>query len=168
MWSALETSAFSSWVAVSRWAYPTLLSLHGLGMAVVVGLASMIALRVLGFPHQVPLGAYRKTLPWIVGAFLVNATSGVALFVTAASELAANVSFQVKLISIAVGLIVLWRLFAGPVAQAAVMETQIAPQTDSGFVASRGQKAVAVAALLIWVVAVIVSGRLIAYLSEGY
>jgi hypothetical protein len=168
MWSALETSAFSSWVAVSRWAYPTLLSLHGLGMAVVVGLTSMIALRVLGFPRQVPLGAYRKTLPWVVCAFLVNAASGIALFVIAASGLAANVSFQVKLISIALGLVVLWRLYAGPVAQAAVLETQIAQEADCGFVASRVQKAVAVAALLIWVVAVVVSGRLIAYLSVVY
>lgn len=159
MWSVLDTSPFANWVNAAPWPYPTLLTAHGLGMAVVVGLTTVLALRVLGFPKAIPLGAYAKTLPLLVVSFVVNAASGVALFVAAASTLAANVAFQVKLAAIVVGLFVLWRLYKGPVAAAARSEEYQPTQSD---------KALAVAAILIWVVSVIVSGRLVAYLSEGF
>lgn len=159
MWSVLDTSPFANWVNAAPWPYPTFLTAHGLGMAVVVGLTTVLALRVLGFPKAVPLGAYAKTLPLLVFAFVINAASGLALFVAAASTLAANLAFQIKLVAIVVGLIVLWRLYRGPVAAAARSEDYQPTKAD---------RALAVVAILIWVVSVIVSGRLIAYLSEGF
>lgn len=166
MWSYLDQSPLAQAINVSAWLYPTLLSAHGLGMAVVVGITTMISLRVLGFPKTVPLGAYRATMPYLVAAFLVNAVSGVLLFVAAASELAANISFQIKLVAIVVGLVGLWRMHTGVLVPAA--------RADAGRLASEDfappgyAKPLAVLMLLIWTVAVIVSGRLIAYLSANF
>jgi hypothetical protein len=167
MWSFLDQSPLAQWINVSAWLYPTLLSAHGLGMAVVVGITTMVSLRILGFPRTLPLGAYRATMPYLVAAFVINAVSGVLLFVAAASELASNISFQIKLVAIVVGLVGLWRLQTGVLTPAARAEAERAAPTDA-FVLPGYAKPVAVLMLLIWSVAVIVSGRLIAYLSANF
>src|SRR5690349_1658018 len=104
MWASLETSWLAQWIQASPWPYPTLLSIHGLGMGVVVGLTTVVALRVLGFPKGIPLGSYMQALPYLVVAFVFNAASGVALFIADASNLASNISFQIKLVAIVIGL----------------------------------------------------------------
>lgn len=164
MWSVLDTSPFATWVNTAPWPYPTFLSLHGLGMAVMVGITTMVALRVLGFPKSVPLGGYRATAPYLIGAFAVNAMSGTALFVAMASELAVNISFQLKLVAIVIGLFVTWRMYKGSVAAAQA-------QSDAGlgeYLPTGRDRAWAIAALLIWGVSVITSGRLIAYVKPVF
>jgi hypothetical protein len=167
MWASLETSSLAQWIHASTWPYPTLLSIHGLGMGVVVGLTAVVALRVLGFPKDIPLGAYMQTLPYLVVAFVLNAASGIALFVADASSLASNVSFQIKLAAIAVGLVVVWRLYAGTVAPAARAEADPRSALLPRFPPARSARVLAVLSLLIWSVSVIVSGRLIAYLNPA-
>src|SRR5688500_15359054 len=122
MWSALDQSGFAQAIQISTWAYPALLSIHGLGMAVVVGITMVVALRILGFPRGVPLGGYGQMAPYLVVAFLFNAASGLALFVADATSLAANRSFQIKIVAIVLGLLVVWRMFADAVAPAARLE----------------------------------------------
>jgi hypothetical protein len=160
MLEALSYSDFAQWMVVSSWAYPALLTAHGLGMAVVVGLVVMTALRVLGYPNQVPLGPYARALPLGIAAFVINAASGTALFVADAVTMWANPSFQFKLVSIVAGLVVLWLLFRGPVGRAATVEAG-----GGVYVAPAADKVLAILAIVIWTVAVIVSGRLIAYLA---
>ena len=41
MFATLETTELATWVAVSLWGYPFMLSLHVMGLAVVVGIFSM-------------------------------------------------------------------------------------------------------------------------------
>jgi hypothetical protein len=161
MFESLANSAFSQWMVTSKWAYPALLTLHGLGMAVLVGLTTMISLRVLGFPRQVPLAPYAKALPLGIGAFVINAISGTLLFVADAATLSQNPAFIFKIVSIVIGLFVLWRFYRGPIAGAV-------RQADAGggeYVPTGKDKALAIVAMLLWAVAVIGSGRLIAYLA---
>lgn len=159
----LDDSAFSNWIDISEWAYPLLLTVHGLGMAVVVGVTVMIGLRILGFPAKVPLGAYTELVPYGVVAFIFNALSGVALFVHDAVALASNVSFIIKMVSIVVGLVVLWRLHVTVLRpfHAALVEGAEPPPLPSS------AKALAIASILIWWLSVLVSGRLVAYLSSA-
>jgi hypothetical protein len=156
----LQSTAFAQWVDQSGWGYPLLLTLHGLGMAMVAGLTVVVGLRVLGFPAKVPLGAYRATLPFLIWGFVVNASTGVALFVHDAVQLFHNISYQAKMISIVVGLVVLWRLYATTVGPAAKAEA-----AGAEFVLPRSAKPLAIAAILVWWLSVIVSGRLVAYLA---
>jgi hypothetical protein len=161
MFEALSNSAFSQWMVVSRWAYASLLTLHGLGMAVLVGLTTMVSLRVLGFPKQLPLAPYAKVLPLGVAAFIVNAISGTLLFIADASTLSQNPAFIFKLVSIVIGLFVLWRFYKGPIAGAV-------RQANAGggeYEPTKLDKALAIFAIALWALAVIGSGRLIAYLA---
>jgi hypothetical protein len=162
MLEALANSDYAMWMVSSPWAYPALLTAHGLGMAFVVGLTLMISLRVLGFPSAVPVTPYRRTVPLGVAAFVINALSGTLLFAADAVTLWPNPSFQIKLVSIAIGLVVLWLLGRGPLRRAAAVEAQ-----GERFVATGGDKALATLAIAFWCGAVIVSGRLIAYLAPA-
>lgn len=169
MFEWLQGTGLATWINISSWAYPTFLTAHGLGMAVVVGLTAMIALRIIGFPAKAPLGAYRGLLPLLVGAFAVNAVSGALLFVSDAVALAANISFQIKMASVLLGLLVLWLIDRKVLAPAAAAEAAAAATGEAApaFAPPGSAKVMGVAAILIWWLSVIVSGRLVAYLSPG-
>src|SRR5690606_10952413 len=95
----IESSGFATWVreSPSLFAYTTMLSLHAIGLAFVVGLSTAVALRLLGVAPEIPLAPARKFFALMYGAFWVNALSGIALFAASATSLADNVTFLVKL-----------------------------------------------------------------------
>ncbi len=149
--SSLEASAFSTWVreSPSVWAYPTILTLHTLGLGVLVGTNWMIDLRVLGFARAVPLSVLSRAFPIMWAGFWVNALSGVLLF--AADPSKATVLFMWKLAIIAAGVALIIalkrRLYGGGTAMDA---------------AGLGVKAIAVVSLALWIAA-IATGRWMAY-----
>ena len=58
--TAVENSAFSTWLRESNsiWAYPTVLTLHTIGLALLVGANAALDLRVLGVGRRI---AARRT-----------------------------------------------------------------------------------------------------------
>jgi hypothetical protein len=166
----LQSTPLAMWVDLVAWVYPTILTVHGLGMAVVVGLTAVISLRVLGFPAKVPLGAYRRLTPLLWIAFAFNFGSGAILYIHDAVALTFNPSYQIKMASIVVGLVVIWRL-QRMLGQAATVDfagaSADAMEAPAVFVPTGRDKALALAAILIWWLSVIVSGRLVAYLAQA-
>jgi hypothetical protein len=84
MWEfldAIENSGFSSYIreTPSVLGYSTILALHTFGMAFLVGLSGVIALRVLGAVPQLPLTPLRSLQPIIVAGFWLNAITGLIL-----------------------------------------------------------------------------------------
>ena len=55
MLEALQNSAFSQWLLVSEYGYPIFLTLHSLGLAMLVGVLICIDLRILGIARSIPL-----------------------------------------------------------------------------------------------------------------
>ena len=82
MLTALENSSFSEWLlgSPSLWAYPTVLTLHTLGLGVLVGANWALDLRLLGVAPGIPLRALEKLFRWMWIGFWINAVSGVMLF----------------------------------------------------------------------------------------
>lgn len=157
---SLANSGLSHWIDQGGWLYPGILIVHGLGMCVMAGLTCMIGLRLFGFPRQVPMVVYEQTLPWLVGAFLINAVSGVLLFVHDAYQLFHNIAYDLKMISLFIGLWVTWLLYRDVLKPASALEAG-----GGTYVASGRDKIIGVAAVAIWWFAVIASGRFIAYLT---
>ena len=157
---SLAGSGLSMWIDRAGWFYPGILIVHGLGMCVMAGLTCMIGLRLFGFPRQIPMVVYEETLPWLIGAFLINAASGLLLFIHDAYQLFHNVAYDLKMISLFIGLGVTWLLYRDVLGPAAALEA-----TGASYVAGRRDKAVGLAAVAIWWFAVIASGRFIAYLT---
>jgi hypothetical protein len=149
--SSLEASAFSTWVreSPSIWAYPTILTLHTLGLGVLVGANWLVDLRVLGFAGAIPLQVLSRAFPIMWAGFWVNAISGVLLFVADPSK--ATTLFMWKLGIIAAGVALIIALKKRLYGRAATMEA-----------AGPGVKAIAVVSLALWIAA-IATGRWMAY-----
>src|SRR5690606_32568133 len=76
---------------------PIMITLHSLGLAVVVGLAVIVDLRLLGRFRTIPFASLRTyfTIAWV--GFLVNFLSGAALFSSQATNYVTNVPFLLKI-----------------------------------------------------------------------
>jgi hypothetical protein len=151
----LQESAFAMWVASAPTllAYPTILTLHTVGMAIVVGTCAVMDLRLLGIAPDVPLTALANAPRLVWTGFLINAATGIALFTTDAEHKATQTVFFVKLALIVLALLAYGRLrrivFRNPAALAAPIPTEA--------------KMLAIVSLILWTGAT-VAGRLMAYL----
>jgi hypothetical protein len=89
----------------SIFAYTSILSLHAIGLAIIVGINYLIALRLLGYVPGIPLPALRKLFPWMYLGFAVNAFSGGSLLAANLSNDLGNWLFLAKLVFIALAMI---------------------------------------------------------------
>ena len=98
--AAIEASSFSTWLRESNsiWAYPTVLTLHTLGLAVLVGANVAFDLRLLGFGTSLPLEDLRPLFRAMWIGFWVNAISGVMLLAARRHHQGgrAHVSYQAR------------------------------------------------------------------------
>ena len=99
MIDAIQNSAYAVWVreSPSIWAYTTILSLHAMGLAIIVGINTIVALRLLGFVPDIPINKLRQLYPWMYVGFTINAFSGLSLLAANLSNDAHNWMFYVKL-----------------------------------------------------------------------
>jgi hypothetical protein len=151
----VQGSAVSQWIAGSEslLAYPTILTLHTVGMAIVVGTCAVMALRVLGVASEMPLSGFRHASRLVWSGFTVNATTGVGLFAMDAVHKASQPVFFVKLTLIALALVCYAQLRRRVFASPAAGEVRI----------GTAAKALAFVSLILWTGAT-VAGRLMAYL----
>ena len=148
MLAMLEATVLAEAIRRSVWAYPALEAVHIAGVGALFGAVLLLELRVFGLGRDigvVPLA--RLVLRTVLAAFACAVLSGALLFISAATEVAANPAFRVKLVLI---------LIAG--ANALVFHAR--GGLRGGDSLARLQAA---ASLLLWL-SVIVAGRLIAYL----
>jgi len=151
----LEGTALAVWTRESGsiWAYPTILTLHTVGLGIVVGASAVVDFRLLGFAPRIPVPTLTPLFTFIWWAFALNATTGVVLFISEATEKSRQPVFYIKLGLIALAL---WN--------AALIRSSIgrAPTLAASDGTSRGRR-LAAASLCLWTGA-IVAGRLMAYL----
>lgn len=148
MLAALEATVLAEAIRRSVWAYPLLEAIHIAGIGTLIGSVLLFELRVFGLGREigvVPLA--RLALPTALAGFACAVASGSLLFVSAATEVAANPAFRVKLVLI---------LIAG--ANALVFHARSGLRARDAL--ARLQAA---ASLLLWL-SVVAAGRLIAYL----
>ena len=150
--TALEDSAFSVFLreSTSLWAYPTILTLHTVGLAMLVGINAAFDLRVLGFANGVPLAKIEPLFRAMWIGFWINLITGAMLFATVATTKGTAPVFLIKLGLVALGV-------------TAVVGLRRSVFRETGPMITRSARSWAAASLVIWVAA-IVTGRLMAYL----
>jgi len=106
MMAWLEATALATWTrqSPSLWAYPTILTLHTVGLGIVVGANAVIDFRLLGFAPRISLPSLSPLFRLILWAFLLNAATGVVLFMSDATAKSRQPVFYVKLTLIALAL----------------------------------------------------------------
>jgi len=156
MMAWLEGTGLATWVreSPSLWAYPTILTLHTVGLGIVVGASAVVDFRLLGYARRVRLVDLSPLFALMAWAFLLNAATGVLLFIADATTKSRQPVFYVKLSLI---FIALWCTFG---TRQIVREGN--PESAAGAVPANGAR-LAVASLLLWAGA-ITAGRLMAYL----
>jgi len=159
MIEAIENSAYAVWVreSPSIFAYTTVLSLHAIGLAIIVGIHTLIALRLLGFVPGIPLQPLRKLFPWMYLGFTINLFSGTSLLMANLSNDLGNWLFLAKLGFIALAMINLELtriyVFDKPAPAGVTASAGALPKHSGTF---------AIAALVLWSLAM-VAGRFTAY-----
>ena len=142
--SVIQGSAVSTWVreSSSPWAYPTILFLHTVGLAIVVGLNVAVDLRVLGAAPSLPLAPMARffRLMWL--GLAVSAASGLVLLASDVTATAVNRTFWIKMLFVVLAVV-----------NMRAMQRRLT--TSSG-------KRLAVASLLLWTAA-ITAGRLLVH-----
>ena len=93
----IEGTALAEWVRASITGYPAMIALHSVGLAVVVGLAVAIDLRLLGRFRTIPLSSLRSFFAIAWAGFLVNFLSGAALFTSQATTYVTDATFLIKM-----------------------------------------------------------------------
>ena len=148
-----EGLALFTWVreAPTVWGYPTILTLHTVGMSVLVGTSAVLSMRIFGVGGAIPLAPLRGLFGVVWVSWLVSFVTGALLFGADATNRGTQVVFIVKLLVVA----------GGTASVVLVKRHGYGPSADQGAV-SRIARRSALLSLLAWVVA-ITAGRLLAY-----
>jgi hypothetical protein len=152
----LEGSAVGVWTreSPSIWAYPTVLTLHTVGLGVLVGANAVIDFRLLGFAPRLPIPSLSPLYRFMWAGFAVNAVTGVMLFASNATTKAKQPVFYIKLTLIVLALVM----------TAVIRRTvERGPALRIADLSSRPVRRLAALSLLLWAGAV-TAGRLMAYL----
>lgn len=155
---ALQASAFSEWLALSMLGFPTLIALHSVGMAVVVGLSLIVTLQLFGLLNGFSDDLIDRFLMVAVWGFTLNLLTGLLLFVTRGSDYLSSLVFLIKMMLVLCSAAILFWLRLRLRADAG---------RGSSFSGDSVAKKMSLVATAAWFGAV-VAGRLIAYLSDIY
>jgi len=143
----IEASALSTWLRESdaMYAFPGILIVHTLGMALAAGSTAAMGLRLLGIARQIPLTSLRELVPvaWI--GLVLNIGSGLLLVVAYPTKALTNPIFYLKLLVIVAAVAVVRHLDRG-VLRVAASPRKLVPT-----------------ALLVLTALAIVTGRLLPY-----
>jgi hypothetical protein len=103
IWESIEYSSLGITVAESTWMFPTLETIHVIALVTVLGMIAIVDLRLIGVASRqlAVTKLSRDTLPWVWGAFALAALSGLLLFISKASDYAANPYFWCKMAMLA-------------------------------------------------------------------
>ena len=150
----LESLPLSVWVheSPSVWAQPTVLTLHTMGMAVLVGACWVLDLRLLGISRNVPLSAFRWVFRAVTVGLIVNLVTGFLLFAQRATTLGTAIPFLIKM-----GLVI------ASVATLVPLRSLVLRSDADQCEVSGSARLLAIASILAWSGA-ITAGRLLAYL----
>ena len=154
VFKAIEETGLSVWIRESdSWfAFWAILSVHAIGMGILVGACVLIDLRILGLAPDLPLAPFKRFYSFIWVGFWIQVASGILLLVGYPTKSLTNLDFYLKLLFIAVALVVMQKLKNRVFTDATLSEAVMM---------ARG-KSFAIFSILLWVGA-ITAGRMLAY-----
>jgi hypothetical protein len=80
----------------SYWIWPTLETLHFLGLSLLIGAIGLFDLRVLGFAKSIAPDTLHKLIPFGVAGFFINLATGILFFIGNPDQYAYNPAFHFK------------------------------------------------------------------------
>lgn len=96
----LNADAIGKFVRETKWVWPTLQTLHFMGLTLLLGVVLLVDLRVLGMMNSVSFSTVHRLLPWGVMGFALNVFTGMCYWVAAWYQYTLNPVFYLKIIFI--------------------------------------------------------------------
>jgi hypothetical protein len=154
--ASLQQSGLSVWLRESEsiWALPTILTVHTLGLGVLVGSAFAFDLRVLGMGRSIPLVPFATLFRIMWFGFWINTVTGVMLFMSDAVRKSTSPTFLTKMACVALG-----------VGTLVLLKRHVYGKEAKPDGVSRTAQWLALASIVVWCAA-IGAGRLLAYVVE--
>ena len=151
---AIEATGLSVWIRESdSWfSFWLILSVHAIGMGVLVGASVLIGLRILGLAPDLPLAPLKRFYRFIWVGFWIQVASGILLLIAYPTKSLTNPLFYLKLTLIALAMVSMQMLRNRVFADSSLNEATMM---------ARGRVFV-IWAIVFWVGAV-TAGRLLAY-----
>ena len=149
---SLSQTSLILWVAESNYGYPIVLTLHSLGMALVVGIMLVADLRVVGVAKTIPFSLLRQFFLFAWIGLGINAASGTLLFLANYSAFLTNTAFITKIVLLII---------------AAVLTVFMNRSISDDNNISKLAKILAVVCILLWLGAT-TAGRIVGYTSVPF
>lgn len=151
----LESTALAEWVRTSLVGYPFVLTVHSVGMAIMVGLVWVIDLRLVGRFNRIPYASLSGLLRLAWFGLAINALSGAAIFTSQAVAYISSPVYLFKMAMVLGGAIIAWKM------QPSL--TRDAASWDGGAAVPSSVQTLAKVSFAMWLMAII-TGRFTAYL----
>ncbi len=154
---ASQTAALGRFVTDHTWMWPTLETLHFVGLCLLFTTVLIVNLRLLGMINAVPYSAVYQLLPIGMLGFAVNLVSGMLFFIGIPAQYNANPVFYWKIVFVLLGgLNVTYFMLADDV-------WAVGP----GGAATARSKIAAASAIFIWV-AVLFCGHMLPFIGNSF
>ena len=154
IFQTIEESGLSSWIrdSPSIFAFWFILSVHAIGMGLLVGASAIIDLRLLGVARDLPLLPLKGLYPIIWAGFWIQVLSGTLLLIAYPTKALTNLDFYLKLLLIGLAVFVM----------RVIKKRVFSDETLSEAAMMAKGKALAVWSLVFWT-GVVTAGRFLAY-----
>lgn len=158
----MECSSLARFVVENVWVFPTLETLHFLGLVLLIGSIYVVDLRLLGVGTAAPASAIIRFVPVSIIGFVINLGTGIMFLFADPFRYYPNVAFRVKMLAIVLaGLNLIWFKYA----LYPKMEGADQPNGARDQIFPIGAaRASALISLVLWT-SVIVLGRMIPYVE---
>lgn len=146
-----------SLVLALPYGWPSLETLHFIGLTLLIGVILLIDLRMLGVMKDVAFPALHRLLPWAILGFGTNLVTGILFFVASPDQYDGNIAFIWKMILV---------MLAGANALYFTLFDEawmLKPGDDAPFTA----KAVAVSAIALWL-GVLYFGSMLPFIGDAF
>jgi hypothetical protein len=162
MYNAIQDWMQTTWVhhvvLDYAWSWPTLETLHFLGLCTLIGSLLVMDLRLIGFQTVIPLRAVHALAPVAIVSFAINLITGLGFVISVPRMYTGNWSFWAKMICIVLAGV----NFAFYYTAIEPKLLKAGPDAPTPFSA----KAIGATSLILWF-SVLSFGRLLPYLGTG-
>jgi len=103
--TTLKATSVSHFMIGSTWAWPLCETLHFIGLALLIGAAGLMDLRLMGMMRGVPIRAVMQMRKWAALGVGINVVTGTLFFIGAPDQYIHNPAWKAKLLFLAVAMV---------------------------------------------------------------
>jgi hypothetical protein len=90
--------SFTRLMTANKWWWAFMMTLHFIGLALLIGTIGLLDLRILGFLKQLPIGPLNELVPWGLFGFGINVVTGILAFIGMSTYYTYDIAFVLKMV----------------------------------------------------------------------